>query len=97
MLVNNFKYSIPEMDRILDAAANRNIPLSNYHETLSEIKSEGRLNLIQIASMKTADDTSIQLIVSSYDIKRRGGAKIIPFPKPELLNTKDNVTAGEEI
>jgi len=96
MIGNNFKYSIPEMDRLLDAAADRDIHLSNYHETLSEIKSEGRLYLVQIVSAKI-NETTIQLMVSSFDIKRRGGAKIISFPKPELINTKEYVTERGEI
>ena len=65
---HDFKYRIPEMDRLLGAAADLGIHFPKDSEEISD--SAGRKFLIQLVLGKI-NDTAIQLMVTSYDVNER--------------------------
>jgi hypothetical protein len=68
ILGHDFKYSIPEMDRLLGVAADLGIHFDYDSEDISF--HGGRKYLIQIVNVKR-NDTHLQLMVSSYDVNKR--------------------------
>ena len=68
ILGHDFKYCIPEMDRLIGAAADMGIHFTHDDESISY--PGGRKFLIQQV-MGKQDDTYFQLMVSSHDIQKR--------------------------
>jgi hypothetical protein len=69
ILGHDFKYQIPEMDRILGAAADMGIHFTYDSEDVSDTD-RGKY-LIQIVMEKTRQG-SIQLVIGTFDVVARG-------------------------
>jgi hypothetical protein len=65
---HDFKYRIPEMDRLLGVAADMGIHFSNDSEKISY--PNGRKYLSQIVT-REINDTYLTLMVTSYDVNKR--------------------------
>jgi hypothetical protein len=68
ILGHDFKYCIPEMDRLIGAAADMGIHFSFDQETISYPNE--REHLIQIVS-NTKGEPFIQLMVTSHNMHKR--------------------------
>jgi len=79
---HDFKYSIPEMDRLLGAVADLGIHFSYVSENISQ--PEGRMFLVQIANIEI-NETFLQLTAASHSINIRNGGKTIPFPMKDAV------------
>ena len=84
---HDFKYCIPEMDRLLGAAADLGILFSYGSENISCI--DGSEFLIQVVNVRI-NKTVLQLTVSSEDVHARKGVKVVPFPTKEPTPTRKN-------
>jgi hypothetical protein len=67
---HDFKYQIPEMDRLLGVAADLGIHFPHDGEHISF--PDGREFLLQYVTRKTEDGGSIMLQMATYTITKRG-------------------------
>jgi hypothetical protein len=73
ILGHDFKYQIPEMDRLLGAAADLGIHFPHDSEYISF--PDGRAHLLQNVMGETEDGGSIMLQMATHTITKRGEAE----------------------
>jgi len=81
---HDFKYYIPEMDRLIAAAADIGVHFTNYKESESD-HNKGGIFVTQIASMKKGE-TCVMFCVSKTNPKTTSTAQPLSGRKP-LINT----------
>jgi len=90
-MIDDYKYRIPEMDRLLAAAADTGIRFSNYYEETDNNNGKGGVFVAQVATMKKKD-VFIMLTVTKTNPK----SNIPPSGRKPLIDTSKKYYKKEE-